>query len=50
MVSAGGVDTAYAAVTLDGFPFTFLAEVDLARAPPRWAPSPPSLAARGLAA
>ena len=30
IVSAGGVDTAYAALTLDGFPYTFLARVDLA--------------------
>ena len=30
IVSAGGVDTAYAALTLDGFPYTFLAQVDLA--------------------
>ena len=29
IVSAGGVDTAYAALTLDGFDFTFLARVDL---------------------
>ena len=30
IVTAGGVDTAYAALTVDGFPFTFLAPVDLA--------------------